>query len=310
MELKNSKPSIQNWREWLTQAPKANWMQSWPYAKASFVRDHRNTQIHEIWDKGALIGFMALQQIKLGPIHFLELKRGPLWLTPEPKINTFNEFAELLQATYPSRLLRRRRWMPEWEKSEESLHLLEQQGFQSTPQTFQTAWLDLNKSPQVLRQNLQQKWRNSLNKAQRSSVEFFGDWKAQNLELFLKYYDHHKKTKGFHGATSAFIREEILTAVPFREALMLWARHENENIAGGYFLIHGNTASYRIGWNTPMGRKLNAHYGILWQALEIFQSRGISAFDLGGLKPTEAQGVTHFKLGIGAQPVALLGVFR
>lgn len=309
MEFKTSSLSIQDWRNLLAQSENANWMQSWPYAKASYLRDYRSTKVFHIHQNGGPIGFMALQEIKLGPFQILELKRGPLWFET-PKEKTLKEFAELFQNTYPRRLLQRRRWMPEWEKQESTRDLIVQTGFVTLPQTFQTVWLDLTPSPQELRRNLQQKWRNSLNKCEKSGVDFFGDWRGQNLDSFLKHYDFHKRSKGFHGVSSQFIREEIRTALPFHEALLIWARHNNEGIAGGYFLLHGNTASYRIGWNTPQGRKLNAHYGLLWKALELFQARGIKAFDLGGIKPIEAQGVSHFKMGLNGKPVELLGLYR
>lgn len=310
MEFNFSNRTVADWRELLLQSHHANWMQSFPYAKASYLRDYKPTRLITLSHKGGPIGFMALQEIKLGPVHFLDLNRGPLWFSNSVTESEFLEFSELFQDTYPQRWMQRRRWLPEWENSESAQKLLNQAGFQQMPQTFQTIWLDLEKPAIELRKDLHQKWRNALNKAERSSTEIQVDWKAPNLEHFLKRYDYHKALKGFHGVTSAFIREEIRYALPFQEAMILWARHQGEICAGAYFLIHGNTLSYRIGWNTALGRQQNAHYLLLWKALEAGQTRKLKAFDLGGITPQEAQGVSRFKQGLGGTEKKLLGLFR
>ncbi|HBA41433.1 MAG TPA: GNAT family N-acetyltransferase, partial [Alphaproteobacteria bacterium] len=46
------------------------------------------------------------------------------------------------------------------------------------------------------------------------------------------------------------------------------------------------------------GRKSAATNFLLWQAIEILKERGIDWFDLGGIHPDAAPGLTHFKSGL------------
>lgn len=302
--------TIQNWRELLSQSPQANWMQSWPYAKASYARDYKATKLGLIIHNGGPIGFMALQQIQLGPIKLWNLNRGPLWFSPTPHADTLNDFALLFNDHFPRKIMCRRRWLPEWENNESAQQTLTQTGFQILPQTYQTIWLNLRKSEADLRAELKQKWRNCLNKGLRSELEIRWDWHCQNLDYFLQQYEVHKNLKNYLGPSKLFIKEEVKAAIPFKEACVFWAMKNNQRIAGILILIHGKTASYRLGWNTQEGRAYNAHYALLWNALMLLKEKNIEAFDLGGIKPEEAQGVSHFKLGMGGQHVKLLGLFK
>lgn len=298
------------WRDVLSQAPRANWMQSWPYAQASFLRDQKSTRLALIRDRGGPVGAMALQEIKLGPVHLLNLNRGPLWFVENPSQENLDDFSGLFNEQFPRKLFRRRRWMPEWDRSEPAKNLLQGLGFHLLPQTYETIWMDLTKSEVELRLNLKQKWRNGLHKSERAGLEVISDWQGKNLDLFLQNYEKHKAQKRYSGPTSLFVKEEFRNALPFGDALLLWAHRNSEPIAGIMILLHGQTASYRVGWNTLSGRSCNAHYLLLWQSLQILKVKGLRAFDLGGIKPGEAEGLTRFKQGLGGIETPLLGFFR
>jgi lipid II:glycine glycyltransferase (peptidoglycan interpeptide bridge formation enzyme) len=56
-------------------------------------------------------------------------------------------------------------------------------------------------------------------------------------------------------------------------------------------------------------RTVNAHHRLLWQAVTALKADGALNFDLGGVNPRRAEGVTTFKAGLGARTVALTGLF-
>lgn len=302
--------TVGQWREFLEQSPQANWMQSWSYARACYRRDAKRTRLFTLRHRGGPVGFFALQEIKLGPVHVWNLPRGPLWFQAEVEESWLASFASEFSSQFSDRWWRRRRWLPEWEENGKARDILSSVGFQALPQSFETLWVDLTKPLPTLRENLDQKWRNGLHKSERSSLDIEVDRRATNLEHFLKRYEFHKIQKGFQGPTSAFFQEEIQNSLQFQDAFLLWARCQGEIVAGAYFLRHGRNLSYRLGWNTERGRQLNAHYGLLWRALEVAHQLELKAFDLGGVKPIEAPGVTHFKRGLGGRPSRLLGLFR
>ena len=293
--------TVGDWRKLLQKAEKANWMQAWPYAQASFKRDYKPTRLAVIKRGDLEIGLMAVQEIKLGPIQIVNLFRGPVWLIAQPTEQDFLEFAETFRKEFPNKLFQRLRWMPNWEVNPTTKSVLEKIGFKERPEYFLTIWLDLKKSTDELRNELKQKWRNGLNKSEKSSVKIVKENGLHKLDLFLKFYARHKKLKNFRGPSHAFMKEEITTAFQSGDGFLLWAYVENVPVAGIAILIHGNSGSYRIGWNTEEGRKVNAHYNLLWNAILNLKKLGVEFFDLGGIKPDDAKGISHFKTGMGGK---------
>lgn len=301
MEFDWSKKTIGEWRNLLLKADKANWMQTWPYAQASFKRDFKPSKLAVIKKEGQELGLMAVQEINLGPIQFINLYRGPIWLKTQPTEEDFLEFAEAFRKEFPAKLFQRLRWMPNWEVKPQTKNILKSIGFKEMPEYFLTIWVDLRMPIEKLRSDLKQKWRNCLNKSEKSDIKIVKDTSLGRLDLFLKFYGRHKKLKNFRGPSQAFMKEEISTAFQSGDGFLLWAYQENRPIAGVAILKHGKSGSYRIGWNTDDGRLVNAHYLLLWNAIVILKQSGCDFFDLGGIKPDEAKGISHFKLGLGGK---------
>jgi lipid II:glycine glycyltransferase (peptidoglycan interpeptide bridge formation enzyme) len=75
------------------------------------------------------------------------------------------------------------------------------------------------------------------------------------------------------------------------------------------FLIHGQVASYHMGWASEEGRTLNAHNALLWKAMAYLKAEGVSRLDLGGVNTHDLPGISRFKLGAGGQVVTLAGTY-
>ena len=200
--------------------------------------------------------------------------------------------------------------MPEWENGEEAVLVMKEAGFRPTSQTYQTIWLDLRKPLENIRLRFKQKWRNSLNKSERAGLEIKMDPRGSGIHFFLKKYEDHKRAKSFTGPSSAFLKEEYLAALKTGDAFTLWAKFKDQFVAGVLVALHGKTASYRCSWNTELGRETNAHYLLLWHAIQILHERKIHRFDLGGVKPHEDPGVTKFKQGLGGEDFEFLGIWK
>ncbi len=300
---------VGEWHDLLRQAPHANWQQSWPYAEATRARDYKLTRIAKICEGQNVIGMVALQEVALGPIHVVNINRGPLWFEEAPKQTRLVSFANLLRSKYPRRWGLRLRWLPEWTYTEAAVTTLLEAGFRDTGATYSTNWIDLRPSVQELRQSLRGNWRNQLNRSLKSSLRIEEDWKGAKLSAFLRSYEAQRQRQSYPGPSAAFLREEFLSAVRNRDGLLLWAMEGESPVAGLMVLVHGGTASYRMGWTTATGRLNHAHNGLLWRALTSLRARGIERFDLGGILPLEAPRLTHFKEGLGGQNHRLLGIF-
>lgn len=311
MEFDWSKKTVADWQQLLKLAPKSNWMQSWPYAKAIRMRDQKMTRLAVIRDGENEIGLMALQEIKLGPIHIVNLHRGPLWFSENPPKDYLTRFAELFNKQFPARLLRRRRWLPEWSVGQREPFELERLGFKpKKKEPYKTLWLDLSPSLDTLRSGLKQKWRNALNKSEKSNLVVKEDWRASQLPLFLQMYQAHKLSKGYLNQGPQFIKEEIQAAVPFGDVVILWAFKDHLPVAGIMVLLHGHCASYRVGWTTEVGRKLNAHNLLLWRAVSALKEQGRTEhLDLGGVDFENGEGLSRFKQGLGGHEFTSLGLW-
>lgn len=101
----------------------------------------------------------------------------------------------------------------------------------------------------------------------------------------------------------------MLAARADGEAMVLIASHGGERRAGIFVVRHGDTATYLIGWTGADGRRLRATHLLLWQAMEALASDGVRRFDLGGINPEKAPGVTLFKRGFGGQEYELVGTY-
>lgn len=310
MEFDWTVRTVGEWRDWLGKAPRANWMQSWPYAQARHQFDQRFTRQALIRIGGEACGMMAVEEIRLGPLHIVELNRGPLWFTAEPPELWLAEFAALFARTFPARWLRRRRWLPEWTASEKTQQILQRAGFRPTAQSYRTAWVELNRSIADLEADFEKNWRNGLRKAERSGLTTKLDHSGETLDLFLKRYESHVAQKKYRGSSARFIRAEFEQGRPFQDGFLLWAFDEIVPVGAIYVAIHGRTASYRFGWSTDEGRKVNANTLLLARALVALQERRVERFDVGGLLPGEADGLTKFKRGMGGRESELPGIFR
>ncbi len=119
--------TLKELRGFLARTQNTNWMQTWAYAQATFISDHYRTRIALIIHNNEPVAMMSVQEIKLGPIRFVNLKRGPLWFE-KPTEKLFLEFAKAFRQEFPKSFGQRLRWMPEFEIEEKTLSELKKSG--------------------------------------------------------------------------------------------------------------------------------------------------------------------------------------
>ncbi len=302
--------SVEEWRQKLTEVPLGNYLQSWTYAKAVRTLNFRPTRPALIRRSGQVIGMMAVQEAKLGPLSVVNLYRGPIWFTENPPQDWLGEFARAFDQEFPKRLFRRRRWMPEWAESESARKILHEAGFQKKDEKgYKTIVLDLSQPIPSLRSNLKQKWRNALNKGEKAGLSLREDWRGPTLELFIYHYLQHKGDKGYRGPSAKLLREEYRAASPFEDAVILWASKNKKPVAAMFVLLHGSGATYHAGWTSEEGRTANAHNVLMWRAILTLKDKGIRNFDLGWIDHEVGEGFTKFKYGLGGKQLDLIGVW-
>ena len=176
---------------------------------------------------------------------------------------------------------------------------------------YSTLMIDLTRSGEQLRAELDARWRNRLGAAEKSGITIVNDEVApEYVKWLLSAEQSQRKEKSFHGLPVAFVERYIQAGTSTKQtALILHAEHQQKRIAAMLFLIHGSVATYHIGWADQTGRETNAHKLILWRAFEILRARGINSLDMGGVNTHDLPGISRFKLGMGGTVVTFAGMF-
>jgi len=303
--------NFSEWNRYFYDIPQSTVLQSYDYAKAVCPIYGQKAKWGLIEIDGQKAGLCQVIEASLfnNLIHAITLDRGPLWFKGYGSFSHFEAFCHTFNSTYPVRLLRQRRFIPEVENSPRVDALLKSLNFKKVGiKNYETYWIDLKEEKEALRAALKKKWRNSLNKAEKSPLIIRWDRRGERLAEFLVFYKHDKAQKSYQGASLKVLK--ALSQV-FGHSKNLWigqAYLESEPCAGILILRHGSSATYQVGWTTDSGRQHNAHHLLLWQAICALKDEGVEFFDLGGVHD-EAEGIRKFKEGLGGKLACLPGVY-
>ncbi len=256
---------------------------------------------------GTAVGLAQFIVRSFGPAGALALcSRGPLWLHPL----TGSDKAEVYRAlrkTLPLRGLRLVLVTPE--DPAQADHGLKP--WKRVVTGYTTVMLDLSVPAEQWRARLDGKWRNRLVAAEASelTVHRIGTNPGQYRWL-LDQEQAQRETKGLSGLPLAFYEPYIQSRRQASECVLsLRADLGRDRVAAMMFLLHGQAATYQVGWTHDPGRELSAHNLLLWRAMTELSARGIRVLDLGGINTGRSAGLARFKIATGGQVHPLAGTF-
>ena len=257
--------------------------------------------------RGQRVGLAQWVLRSFGPVGALALcSRGPLWLAdlaPEEKAEAYHA----LRKTLPVRGLCLMLVTPEEEA--QTSHGLK--SYKRVMTGYSTVLLDLAGPLDPIRARLDGKWRNRLVAAESSplSVHRIGTNPGQYRWLLDQEQDQ-RLNKGLSGLPLTFYEPFIQSRrQPSECVLSLRADLGRDRVAAMMFLIHGQAATYQVGWSNEQGRDLNAHNLLLWRAVTELSARGVRVLDLGGVNTARSAGLARFKLGTGGRVHRLAGTY-
>jgi hypothetical protein len=232
--------------------------------------------------------------------------RGPIWLQAMTAQDKAKIYAELRRSVPLTGL----RWLlitPE-EVRGDSLGLSK---WRRVMTGYATVMLDISQSPELLRAALDSKWRNRLVAAESSAltVHRVGSNPGQYRWL-LDHEETQREQRGFAGLPRPFYEIYVQSRKqPTQTLLTLRADLGRDRVAGMLFLLHGESATYQVGWSNEQGRQLNAHNLLLWRSIHELQQRGVRCLDLGGVNTARSAGIARFKMGTGGAVSILAGTY-
>lgn len=170
-----------------------------------------------------------------------------------------------------------------------------------------SAVLDLTQPVDVLRRGLEQKWRNSLVKAERAGLDVRSGSDDGIFRTFLDAHARHLEERKFETTVTVSFLETLQSLMPEdRKLEALIATQGDVSVASLLLASYGGTAEYLAGSVAPEGRPINAGQLLLWRAVEHAKARGFREFDVGGLdSDLTPRGIYHFKAGLGGMPYRL-----
>lgn len=162
-----------------------------------------------------------------------------------------------------------------------------------------TILINLNAPVAELRKGLAQKWRNSLNKAERSNLEVVEGADDGLFEQFIAIYDDLLQRKKFVEPNDITEFRRMQQALPAGLKMkIVLCRQDGRNCSGGIFSAMGDTGLYLFGATNDAGMHSNGSYLIQWKYLEWLKERNLAYYDLNGINPEANPGTYKFKEGL------------
>jgi lipid II:glycine glycyltransferase (peptidoglycan interpeptide bridge formation enzyme) len=162
-----------------------------------------------------------------------------------------------------------------------------------------TMLVDLRPPLADLRRGLDQKWRNCLNKAEKSPVELIEGEGDEAFALFVDLYREMVARKRFAEAGSVASFRAMQHALPTSHRLrVIVARVEGQPSAGAICSAIGARGIYLFGATSEAGLRNKASYVVQWRILGWLKEMGCTEYDLHGVNRERNPGVYAFKAGL------------
>jgi len=241
-----------------------------------------------------------------GTAHMALCSLGPVWLQPLSGADKAKVYKALKQ-TIPLNNLRVVAFTPQ-EAQRLELGLSR---WRRVMTGHSTVMLDLTLSMEALRAQLDKRWRHRLGGAENSALTVHRvGTNAGQYRWLLDAEMQQREQRGLHGLPLQFFDLYVPSRQqPSKTILTLRADVGRDRVAGMMFLIHGQAATYQVGWTSDAGRDLHAHNLILWNGIDELRARGVRQLDLGGVNTTRSAGIARFKMSTGGEVLTCAGTF-
>jgi hypothetical protein len=197
--------------------------------------------------------------------------------------------------------------------NDEARSVWESLGLQLEPdsRSYRTFRLDLAPPLDLLRKQLDQKWRNQLNGAERNGLTIREGTGDDLYAVFLSLYDSMMARKQFDTSVDVGEFRRVQARLPESQKLrILITEKEGRPMNGLVASAHGDTGIYLLGATCDEGMKTKGSYLLQWRMVQWLKERGCRWYDLGGINPETNPGVYHFKAGLSGKDVSQAGTLE
>jgi hypothetical protein len=253
---------------------------------------------------------IAAAQVRIVRLPILGLgaayvRWGPFWQLRDknPEIDVFRLALRALRNEYVCRRGLILRIFPILYDNESQMcsDVLTQEGYKPVTgeNPGRTLIMDISRPNNVIRQNLDQKWRNCLNKAEKNELEIIEGTDDELFAEFIKLYRVLLDRKKFREPNDINefrrIQRDLL---PQSKMRIFLCRSEGEYSAGVICATIGDTGVYLFGATNDLGMTNKGSYLLQWRAIQWMKDNGCRNYNLNGINPEKNPGSYHFKSGL------------
>lgn len=292
----------ETWYELLSRFQDANLYQTWSY---DMVRFGRKCVDHMILRKGDTVVAVAQARIVRLPLSktgIAYLRWGPMWRLAGA-MEDEEVFRQVIRALRNEFSMRRGlvlRLYPYVYQGEDDVleQILKKEGYRrhEDGRNKRTLILDLDLSFKELRANLNQKWRNCLNRAEKNGLELIEGEDEDLFDEITKIYMQMVRRKGLVELSDINHLKMVQRNLPLGLKLkVVLCKLNGALCSGAIFSAIGTTGTYLIGATSDIGLKTNGSYMVQWAIVNWLKENGFRHYDLNGINPQTNIGTYRFK---------------
>lgn len=303
------------WFKLLCNFEDATIYQTWPYGA---VRWGEMDISHLVLKKGNEAVGLAQAAIKTVPFigaGIAYISWGPLWRLKNGADNREN-LLQLVKALKKEYALRRGllvRIAPNElvNERDDLISFFKCEGFKWTGSSYRTLALDITDPLETLRKNLDQKWRNQLNRAEKNGLNIIEGTDDNLFQKFTVLYKEMLERKKFYSPVNINEFHGVQKKLDNDVKMNIFVcEASGKAVSAAVASSIGDTGIYLFGATSDAGLKVKGSYLLQWRIIQWLKTCGCRYYDLGGIAPDENPGVYHFKAGLGGKDVRQVGQFE
>ena len=315
--IKVDEISEKEWYRYMTQFSDSSFYQTYAYGKIRWGKQNLSHMI--LKDSNNILSMAQVRIIKIPYIKYgiAYISWGPIWKYKESSVDTTVLYS-MLESIVEEYAIRRKlivRIRPNIiiENEPEVLNILGELGFrrQNKLNQYQSLLLDLSLPLDEIRKNLNQKWRNRLNRSEKNILTIVKGNSNDVFSDFKLIYNEMMERKNFKTSVNVneFSMIQQVLPEPFKMYTLL-CYQDNQAVSGAVFSHIGDVGIYLLGGTANIGLKAQGSYLIQWKIIEWLKQLGCKWYDLGGIDIKNNPNGYHFKSGITKNEIHHIGQYE
>jgi lipid II:glycine glycyltransferase (peptidoglycan interpeptide bridge formation enzyme) len=292
-----------SWDDRLLQFEDASYYQTWSFG---VIHSGENAMSHLVLKKeGRIIGMAQLRIMKIPklPIGIAQINSGPIYRMKNEEFKA-EHLQNMIRALYIEYVMRRGyflRIIPnkiDMGENTTSRKIYEKEGYSLGLDPGQTVIVDLSKTLAEIRKNMDRKWRQTLQSAEKRQLELVEGNSQEICRMALKIIEEMRNRKGFLGGDqSEAIR--IHMELPESQKLRFIVCLDNDEPVAVLGWATIGTVGLPLVAATGQGAlKTSPSYVLWWKMIEYYKDHGFLALDMGGVNKRRNPGGYYFKTHI------------